>query len=51
MQLKSAKSTKRLNALSAGGSTAGGEGIELAYSLAEENFEPGKKSNRIILGD
>ncbi|MEE9330283.1 MAG: VWA domain-containing protein [Parvularculaceae bacterium] len=42
------KINKALNALSAGGSTAGGEGIELAYSLAEENFEP-EKINRIIL--
>ncbi|WP_198513512.1 VWA domain-containing protein [Confluentibacter lentus] len=37
-----------LNKLEAGGSTAGGQGITLAYKLAEENF---KKSgnNRVIL--
>ena len=37
-----------LDKLSAGGSTAGGEGIRLAYSLAEQNFEPGAV-NRVIL--
>lgn len=37
-----------LNSLSAGGSTAGGEGILLAYKLAEENFIKGG-NNRIIL--
>jgi len=37
-----------LNNLEAGGSTAGGEGIALAYGLAEENFAP-EKVNRIIL--
>ena len=37
-----------LNKLSAGGSTAGGEGLALAYDLAEENFDSGKV-NRIIL--
>jgi Ca-activated chloride channel family protein len=37
-----------LNKLSAGGSTAGGEGIELAYKLAAENFKKGG-NNRIIL--
>jgi Ca-activated chloride channel homolog len=37
-----------LNNLSAGGSTAGGEGIQLAYALARENFrEDGV--NRVIL--
>lgn len=37
-----------LNRLNAGGSTAGGEGIKLAYKIAEENFmENG--NNRIIL--
>lgn len=42
------KILKALHNLSAGGSTAGGEGIELAYKLAEKNF---KKSgnNRVIL--
>ncbi len=37
-----------LNRLSAGGSTAGGRGIELAYKTAEENFMP-QGNNRIIL--
>ncbi|QQO10034.1 vWA domain-containing protein [Breznakiella homolactica] len=34
--------------LSAGGSTAGGAGIQLAYKLAEENFDP-SGVNRVIL--
>jgi Ca-activated chloride channel family protein len=34
--------------LQAGGSTAGGEGIELAYKLAKENFKSGG-NNRVIL--
>jgi len=37
-----------LNKLSAGGSTAGGEGIELAYKVAEENLIP-DGNNRVIL--
>ncbi len=37
-----------LERLSAGGSTAGGEGIKLAYRLAEENFDD-KAVNRVIL--
>ena len=37
-----------LNNLQAGGSTAGGEGIRLAYELAQENFQQGG-NNRIIL--
>lgn len=37
-----------LNNLQAGGSTAGAEGIALAYQLAEANFNP-KGVNRIIL--
>ncbi|GAA4827759.1 VWA domain-containing protein [Algivirga pacifica] len=37
-----------LNQLEAGGSTAGGEGIELAYKVAEENFLK-EGNNRIIL--
>ncbi len=37
-----------LNKLEAGGSTAGGEGIELAYKLAQENFVKGG-NNRVIL--
>lgn len=43
--------TKILNALeslSADGSTAGGQGIELAYQLAQENFIK-KGNNRVIL--
>ena len=34
--------------LEAGGSTAGGEGIQLAYQIAQENFIPGG-NNRVIL--
>lgn len=34
--------------LRAGGSTNGGEGIQLAYNIAEENFIPGG-TNRVIL--
>lgn len=37
-----------LNNLSAGGSTAGGEGIELAYATATENFKK-TGNNRVIL--
>lgn len=37
-----------LRSLSAGGSTAGGEGIELAYSIAERHFIKGG-NNRVIL--
>ncbi len=37
-----------LEKLNAGGSTAGGAGIELAYSLAEQNYKKGAV-NRIIL--
>lgn len=37
-----------LRRLEAGGSTAGGAGIELAYALAEESFDP-DKINRVIL--
>jgi len=39
---------KALEKLNAGGSTAGGAGIELAYKLAEENFIKGG-NNRVIL--
>ena len=42
------KILKALNNLSAGGSTAGGEGIELAYKLAEKNFKK-NGNNRVIL--
>src|SRR6185295_19356694 len=37
-----------LDNLHAGGSTAGGEGLRLAYSLAERNFSP-NAVNRVIL--
>lgn len=37
-----------LNRLQAGGSTAGGQGIELAYRLAEQNFDK-DAVNRIVL--
>lgn len=37
-----------LNKLESGGSTAGGEGIELAYKIAEENFDR-QGNNRVIL--
>ncbi len=37
-----------INRLSAGGSTAGGEGIQLAYEVAEKNFKK-NGNNRIIL--
>ncbi len=42
------KILKALNKLEAGGSTAGGAGIELAYKLAEQNFKR-KGNNRVIL--
>lgn len=37
-----------LGALRAGGSTAGGEGLSLAYQLAQQNFDP-EAVNRVIL--
>ena len=37
-----------LDKLEAGGSTAGGEGLRLAYSLAKENFKEGG-NNRVII--
>ena len=37
-----------LDKLEAGGSTAGGEGLALAYRIAEENFDP-HANNRVIL--
>jgi Ca-activated chloride channel family protein len=47
-----AKNKTKINAalkkLEAGGSTAGGQGLKLAYSLAEQNFKEGAV-NRIIL--
>ncbi|MDR6368788.1 Ca-activated chloride channel family protein [Chryseobacterium bernardetii] len=42
------KIIKALDNLQAGGSTAGGEGIELAYKLAKENFIKGG-NNRVVL--
>ena len=42
------KIIEALNNLEAGGSTAGGAGIKLAYKLAEENFSK-KGNNRVIL--
>lgn len=43
-----AKIKEALNALNAGGSTAGGAGIELAYKVAGQNFIKGG-NNRVIL--
>ena len=37
-----------LTALHSGGSTAGGQGLKLAYDLARQNFDP-KAVNRVIL--
>jgi len=42
------KIMEALNNLESGGSTAGGEGIELAYKIAQDNFVV-KGNNRIIL--
>jgi len=42
------KIMEALNKLTSGGSTAGGQGIELAYKIAQENFIK-KGNNRIIL--
>lgn len=39
---------KAMDALAAGGSTAGGQGIELAYALAEAHFREGA-ANRVLL--
>ncbi|HIQ14627.1 MAG TPA: VWA domain-containing protein [Leucothrix sp.] len=46
-----AKIIQALERLSAGGSTAGGEGIRLAYQLAEANLDSNDKNsvNRVIL--
>ena len=43
-----AKIRRALDSLNAGGSTAGGAGIELAYNIAEDNFIEGGV-NRVIL--
>lgn len=40
---------KSLNDLEAGGSTNGGQGLQLAYKIAKENFIPGGL-NRVIIG-
>ncbi|KOR28816.1 hypothetical protein TI03_03865, partial [Achromatium sp. WMS1] len=40
--------TAAIKQLEAGGSTAGGEGIQLAYDLAKKNFRP-NGNNRVIL--
>jgi len=40
--------TSTIAKLQAGGSTAGGQGIQLAYKIAEENFIP-EGNNRVIL--
>ncbi|WP_430409083.1 YfbK domain-containing protein [Kordia sp.] len=45
---KKNKIRNALNKLSAGGSTAGGQGIELAYKIASENFVK-DGNNRVIL--
>jgi Ca-activated chloride channel family protein len=45
---KKEKILQALDNLSAGGSTAGGAGIKLAYKLAEENFK-NNGNNRVIL--
>lgn len=42
------KIKRAMNSLAAGGSTAGAQGIQLAYQLAQENFQKGAV-NRIIL--
>ena len=42
------KISKAINGLKAGGSTAGGAGINQAYALAEKNFNP-RANNRVIL--
>jgi len=42
------KIREAINSMEAGGSTAGGEGIKLAYQLAREHFLP-RGNNRVIL--
>ena len=42
------KIRQAINGLQAGGSTAGGEGIQLAYRIAQENFRR-EGNNRVIL--
>lgn len=40
-----------VNALRSGGSTAGGEGLALAYSLAQQNFQRGSVNRVLLLTD
>lgn len=42
------KIVEAIEALGSGGGTAGGEGLERAYAMAERNFDP-KAINRVIL--
>jgi Ca-activated chloride channel homolog len=42
---------KAIDRLSAGGSTAGGQGLKLAYKVAEENFIKGGNNRIIIASD
>ena len=44
-----AKITSSIDMLQAGGSTAGGEGIKLAYKIAQQNYIHGG-NNRVIIG-
>ncbi len=46
--IKKEKIMAAIESLDAGGSTAGGDGIELAYRMARENFRPGG-NNRVVL--
>ncbi len=46
-----AKIIASLDNLSAGGSTAGGEGLRLAYSLAEQNFDKDAVNRVMLLTD
>ncbi len=45
------KISEALSKLSAGGSTAGGAGIELAYNLAQQNFDKDAVNRVVILTD
>jgi Ca-activated chloride channel family protein len=40
-----------INALQAGGSTAGGQGLELAYGLAQRHFDPDSVNRVVLLTD
>lgn len=48
---KKSKIRNALDALTSGGSTAGGEGLALAYRLAQENFAKGAVNRVILLTD